>query len=99
MIYFSRTANIAGGKAKGALAIAYEVANYVKDEHGLELEILMPIGGNPNQITWVSRYNSLADYETMSTSLLGDEGYLAMVVKSADYFIAGSIRDAIWRSM
>ena len=99
MIIFTRTASIASGKATSAMAAAYEITSYVKDKHGLELEILMPIGGNPYRITWTSRYNSLADYENMSASLLSDEGYLAIVAKSADNFIAASIRDTIWRTM
>ncbi len=99
MIIFNRTANIAGGKGAGAMAAAHEIASYVKDKHGLELEILMPIGGNPFRITWTARYGSLADLETMTASLMGDKDYMALTAKNADYFIAGSLRDTIWRTM
>jgi hypothetical protein len=99
MIVFARSANIAGGKIGSAVAFAHEIASYVKDKHGLELEVLMPIGGNPNRIAWSSRYNSLADLEAMTANLLGDQDYLALVSANADNFIAGSLRDTIWRSM
>ena len=99
MIIFARSANIASGKIGSAIAFAHEIASYAKDKHGLDLEVLMPIGGNPNRIAWTSRYESLADFEVMSAKLLSDNDYMTLVSNNADNFIAGSIRDNIWRKM
>jgi len=99
MIIFARSASIASGKIGSAIAFAHEIANYVKDKHNLEVEVIMPIGGNPNRIAWTSRYGSLADFEAMSANLLGDKDYMSLVANNADNIIAGSIRDVIWRTM
>jgi len=60
MITFVRSALIAPGKTGDAIAFANQVAKHIKDKHGTALEMLMPIGGNPNRIAWHARYESLA---------------------------------------
>jgi hypothetical protein len=50
MIYFHRSASIAPGKALAAMSFAREIAGYIKGTTGLDVEIGMPIGGNPNKI-------------------------------------------------
>ena len=99
MIVFTRSASIAGGKIGEAIAFAHEITNYVKNKHGLELEVMIPVGGNPNRVAWSSRYVSLAELDEMTLNLIGDGDYLALIAKNADNYITGSIRDTIWRTM
>ena len=97
MIAFYRSACIAPGKFGSAMTFAREIAAYIKDKHGLDLQIGIPIGGNPQRVGWSARYESLAALEASQTKLLADQKYMDMVARGGDNFIAGSIHDDIWR--
>jgi hypothetical protein len=99
MIAITRTASIAPGKTGDAIALAHQVAKYIKDKHGTTLEVLMPIGGNPARITWHARYESLAQWETLTAKLLADKEYMELLAKNKDTFLPGSVRDEIWRTI
>ena len=97
MIAFNRMASIAAGKTTNAIAFAHQIAAYMKEAYGLELEVLLPIGGNPQRIAWSTRYNDLAAFDAVSSKLLTDKHYWEIVGKGTENFIAGSMRDSIWR--
>jgi hypothetical protein len=97
MIVFNRSASIAPGKMGSAIAFAHEIAAYMKDAHGTTLEVLVPVGGNPNRIAWSSRYKDLAAFDVVSTKILTDKKYMELVSKNSDNFIPGSVQDSIWR--
>ncbi|MGB8856116.1 MAG: hypothetical protein WCC58_05535 [Burkholderiales bacterium] len=99
MIAISRTASIAPGKTGEAIEMAHKVAKYIKDKHGTTLEVFMPLGGNPARISWHARYESLAEWETLSAKLLGDKKYMDLLSKNKETFLPGSVRDEIWRSI
>jgi len=97
MIGFYRIASIAPGKLPHALAFAREIAAHIKDKHGVELSIAMPIGGNPFRIGWSTRYESLAVMEEKQGAMMGDPRYVELVVQGAELFIAGSVHDEVWK--
>lgn len=97
MIAFTRTAAIAPGKQVSAMVFAKEVAAYIKDVTGITLDIMVPIGGNPNRVSWSAKHESLGSYEKFSSQLSADPKYLQIVVNGADNFMAGSVEDAIWK--
>lgn len=99
MIAITRTASIAPGKTSSAIAFGHQVAKYIKDKHGVTLEVLMPIGGNPARIAWHTRYESLAEWEKLTGKLLADKEYMAMVAKHGDTFLPASVHDHIWRTI
>ena len=99
MISFVRVAGIAPGKTAAAIGFAHEIAAYMKSTYGVELEVLRPIGGNPQRIAWSARYPDLATLEAVNTKTLGDKQYWALVGKASDNFVGGSMRDAIWQSL
>jgi hypothetical protein len=99
MIAVTRTASIALGKTGNAVAFGHQVAKYIKDRHGVTLEVLMPIGGNPARIAWHMRYQSLAEWEALTAKLLADKEYMELVSKHSDAFLPGSIRDSFWRTI
>jgi hypothetical protein len=63
MISFTRSASIAPGKTREAMAFAVQIAKLVKDKYGITIEIRLPVGGNPNRIAWHARYESLAEWD------------------------------------
>lgn len=99
MIRFVRMASIAPGKLGDALAFAKQVAEFVGKQFGVRLEIMMPVGGNPNRVAWRAEYASLAAMEEMQMKMLADPQYMELVAKGGSNFIAGSLNDSIWRTL
>jgi hypothetical protein len=67
-----RSASIAPGKIGEAIAFAREVAKHIKERHGVTLELLMPVGGNPSRISWHASYAGLAEWEALASKILSD---------------------------
>lgn len=99
MIAFVRTAGVLPGKTRAAIGFAHEVAAYMKSAYGVDLEVLRPIGGNPQRIAWSARYKDLAALEAVNAKSLDDKGYWAIVNKGSDHFVAGSMHDTIWQTV
>lgn len=99
MIAFTRTASIAAGKIDSTVAFAKEVCAYFQKNYDVTLEVLMPIGGNPNRIRWASRYDNLAAWENQVNKMRADPVFQAMVTKASENFIAGSLEDSLWRTL
>lgn len=99
MIRFVRQASIAPGKLVEALAFAKEVSEYIQKQHGLKLEVLMPVGGNPQRIAWKADYANLGAMEDMQSKLMADGKYLELSARGGLNFIAGSLHDSIWRAL
>jgi hypothetical protein len=58
MISFVRTGAIAPGKAAAAFAFAQKIVEYWRQNYDREIELLRPVGGNPNRIAFAGRYKS-----------------------------------------
>jgi hypothetical protein len=99
MFFFSRTASIAPGKASDAIAFGHLIAKYIKETYGTTLEVLVPIGGDPNRIAWHACYDSVAEWDAVTTKLLTDKLYVELVSKQNNTFLPGSVHDALWRSL
>lgn len=99
MIIITRTASIAPGKTGEAVLFGHQIAKYIKEAHGVSLEVLMPIGGNPARIAWHARYDSLAQWETLTAKLYLDTTYMELVSKHASAFLPASVNDHIWRTV
>ena len=99
MIAFNRTAAIAPGRTASAINFAHDVAAYLKKSYDLDLEVLLPIGGNPSRIAWSTRYKDMASLDAVNTKMLSDKHYWDMIHKNSDNFLAGSVRDAFWRTV
>jgi hypothetical protein len=99
MIAFYRNADIAPGQLGSAIAFAQQIVANVKDKHGVELSIAMPVASNPNRIGWAARYEDLAAFEAKMTAINSDPRYRELAAKGSQNFIAGTVHDEIWRSL
>jgi hypothetical protein len=99
MIRFVRTASIAPGKLGDAIAFAKQVSVLIEKIAKVKLEVMMPVGGNPNRIAWRTEYASLAAMEEATAKLMADPKYLSLLSKGGANFIAGSVNDSIWRTI
>jgi hypothetical protein len=99
MIAFVRVVSVKPGKTAAAMAFAKDIAAYIKTVYGVDLEVLRPIGGNPQRVAWSGRYANLADFEAFNGKLLGDAKYWEKVNTAAEHFVAGSFFDSIWQTV
>jgi len=99
MIRFVRSASIAPGKQGDTLTFAKQIVDYIGKNFGIKLEVMLPIGGNPNRIAWRAEYANLAAYEDFVTRSAADPKYAELVKSGSMNFIAGSVNDAIWRTI
>jgi hypothetical protein len=99
MVTVIRTGAIAPGKTADALAFAHQITKLIKEKHGVPIELLVPVGGNPGRIAFKSNYQGLGEWETISAKLLADADYLAAIASNAAIFLPGSIHDEIWRTL
>ena len=99
MIHFYRVAAIGPGKVMSAMAFAKEISVFLKEKHGLDVTVAMPVGGNPNRVGWATTYENLGALEAATAKMMMDPSYTELVRKGAENFIAGSVRDEIWRSV
>lgn len=97
MIIFVRSADVMPGQVAAAMQFAGEIKQMVADIAGVELTIMMPVGGNPNQIYWRASYDGLAEMDAAQGKLMGDQRYMAKLSETAGMFVPGSIRDQILR--
>ena len=99
MIVLQRQANIASGKMVEAMQWAHKITGIFKEVTGTELEVMVPVGGNPFQLVWRGQYDSMADLEAAMAKTLSSEKYIAEITSAAELFIAGSVKDDIWQTM
>ena len=99
MIAFNRVAAIAPGKTSAAIGFGKEISGYMKQAYGVELEMLVPVGGNPQRLAWSARYADLAALDAVNGKILMDKKYWEIINKNSDLFLAGSIHDSMWRTV
>lgn len=99
MISFYRIAGVAPGRTAAAIGFAHEIAGHMKSTYGVELEVLRPIGGNPQRIAWATRYKDLAALDAVNSKIMTDKRYWEMIGKASDNFVAGSMHDSIWQTL
>ena len=99
MIAFVRVASVKPGKQGAAVTFAKEISAFLKASYHLDMEILRPVGGNPQRIAWSARYADMAAMETTTTKMLADPKYWELVNGAAECFIGGATHDAIWQTI
>jgi len=99
MILFSRTADIAPGQLVPAVGFAKKVSAYLASEYGLKIDVSVPVGGNAFSLHWTTTFPNLQQFEDVNAKLMQDPKYIDMVSTSASSFIAGTTRDALYKTI
>ncbi len=99
MITLIREVGILPGKVAAGVAFAIEINAYVKDKHGLDIEVVRPVGANPQRVAWCARHKDLAALEAATNKLNGDKRFAELAAKSAELWVPGTMQDAIWQSV
>jgi len=100
MIAFVRVVGVKPGKTGTAMAFAREMSGYLKSKYQRDVEVLRPMGGNPQRVAWSSRYASMAEAEAFNNQLMADAKYWEMVNGvAAECFVAGTMHDSFWQTV
>ena len=99
MITFRRSSSVAPGMFSAAIAFANEIKAQVKASAGVDLQIEIPIGGNPSRVAWVANYESLAELDATGLKLLGDPKYQELLKKAAGIIVPETTVDEMWRTI
>ena len=99
MILIARSIGIAPGKNADAVAQAKEVANYFSKNYGVELQVSIPLGGNPQRLVWTGSYDNMAHMEEILGKMAADAAFGELAMKGMDCYVAGSMNDTILRTV
>jgi hypothetical protein len=84
----------------GALGWAQEIASFIQNKTGNEIEVLARTGGTQD-IVWLQRFQDLAAYEKAQESIQSDPDYWARIKQAEDkgLFDVASVEGGIWRQL
>lgn len=100
MYRLQRTGNISRGKVLEARQWAKEVAEYINKNYApVSVQAYSEIFGDIGKVYWYTDAEDLASIEDFNAQLLMDQGYQALVNKTADLFVKGSIHDRLIQSL
>ena len=99
MILFTRTSDIASGQLAPAIGFAKKVSAYIATEYGKTVEVSMPVAGNPFRIHWTASFDTLEQFDALTSRLMQDPKYVDMVVNGSACFIAGSAHDTLTKTI
>jgi len=84
----------------GALEWAHEMATFVKNKTGNDVEVLVRMGATQD-IVWLQRHQDISAYEKSFLAVQSDPDYQARVkqAQSKDYFDTVTVEAGIWRQI
>lgn len=100
MIYFHRQAVVSPGRLREALRFAAEATAYLNSVlPEVNATAGVGIGGQTGTMYWRAEYADLAALERAQTQLFADDAFQALLVKGAELFLAGSMKDDVIKSL
>lgn len=97
MIRFVRTVHIQPGRLRPVMRGLLAIAQHVKATHGIDVQVAMPIGGNPNRISTMTKLRDMAAVETTLATLMADEVYTRLVEEIAPHLTSDGTHDEVWK--
>jgi len=99
-IFVIREAIAKDGKMAEAIRFAREIADFVNHKFpDRNMRIYLETFGVVNKIYFVKEHKDLATLEMEQRKLMADQGYHALLAKSAGLFIEGKIKDTLMRPL
>jgi hypothetical protein len=100
MLRFERSARIARGKLLEARQWAQEVTDYANKNHPEgKLQVFSERFGNIGKLCWQADFDDLAALDRYQASFGSDQGYWALVNKSAELLVEDSVRDTVYETL
>ena len=89
------TAQIAHGKYAEAFGWSVEVAGHVESVTGMPTMVVSSQYGPFGTVNWIAAGGDAAAVDAANAALMGDEGYMKMLVAAGDLFVPGSGQQAL----
>ena len=89
------TAQIANGKYAEAFGWALEVAGHVESVTGMPTLVISSQYGPFGTVNWIAGGADADAVDAANAALMGDEGYMTMLVAAGDLFVPGSGQQAL----
>ncbi len=99
MIRWTRSAQIAHGKAPQAMQWSKEVTEFVNKKYKTQMTVYMDFFGEVGTIRWFNDYTDLAALEKVRNQLLADQEYFQKLNQSADLLVQGSAFDTVMHTI
>jgi len=100
MVRFERSAHIARGKLLEARQWAQEIADYTNKHHPEgKLQAFSERYGNIGKVMWQVDFDNLGALDKYQASFDSDQGYWALVNKSADLLVEDSVMDTVYETL
>ena len=100
MIRFQRSIRTARGKGLEATQWAKEITEYINAQRSeANLQVFSLRFGDINTIVWQVDFDNLAALDGYQQFLNTNEGYWALIQRSYDLFMEGSVDDTVLESL
>lgn len=97
-VLFTRSGKVAPGRLADAVGFATKTAEHInKTVPGAKVEVAINVSGSYNEVHWVTRTESLAQFESMMQKAESDERYQAMSSEGAKDKLFIDIIDRLYR--
>lgn len=100
MVRFQRSIRTARGKPLEAIQWAKEVTEYINGKQpNFKVQVFTSRFGDSGMLAWQIDFDDLAALDKYQKFFNSDEGYWALVTKSYDLFIEGSLHDSVFETL
>ena len=99
MISWFRTYQSKIGKMPAMLDLSREAAKHLESAHGLDVEILTQLGGDPLKIGLLGRYDNLAAVDDLNQKIAVDSKWADIMSRGEALGVEGSVRDEWWQQI
>jgi len=100
MIRFHRSIRSSRNNGANAIAWSKELTDYLNGKYaGTKVQVFAHRFGDVSTIVWEADFDTLANLDDYQHTLNGNEEYWAIVAKSADLFVEGSVYDTVFESL
>ena len=100
MIRFQRSIRSASNNAAGAIEWAREVTTFLNGIYAKNnVQLFAHRFGDVSTIVWEVDFDTLASLDDYQHTLNADEEYWAVVAKSVDLFVEGSVYDIVLEAL
>jgi len=98
MVRWTRSAQIAHGKAPQAMKWAKEMAEFANKKYKTQITVYMDFFGEAGTIRWFNDYADLAAFEKVRSQILMDQEYLQRLNQAAELFLSSGF-DAVMHTI
>lgn len=98
MLTAIREVGVFPGKGAAARTLMMDLIALAREIAGVDVEVVRPVGGNPQRIASFTRFKDLAAYEAAWAKIGADPRFAQKMQMTIDVFVPGSMHEVLWQS-